>query len=287
MAQEEIQRFTELFNIPEEIPQPEDLIYSESGQIYRLKRQETEAVHVEGDTRKLSGRTDYTGISRADIIPETAVMTVKDEESGKEFEAELSLEQVQYSNERWQDGFSFTATFHEFGADYYLFKDVKIPRQQDRPELSAYHKEFLEAAELDPEEFMIEDFTWDGEPYMDEDGVICRNVLISGRRKVWDGLAVYSAMVKMPDFLRYRMRMVYEEVTEDLDAGYLEAEPEDSNDFMDSAGPYADDKWAVLKRIIRRGLQISVGIVAIAAAVLILLRLIKAAGKAGKDEEKR
>ena len=117
LAQEEIQRFSDLFDTPGEIPQPEEFIKSESGRIYRLKKQELLTVPVVGDTRKLSGRADYPGISRLDTVPDTAVMTVKDEESGKEFEAELSLEQVQYSNERWQAGISFTATFHDYGAD--------------------------------------------------------------------------------------------------------------------------------------------------------------------------
>ena len=55
LAQEEIQRFSDLFDTPGEIPQPEEFIKSESGRIYRLKKQELLTVPVVGDTRKLSG----------------------------------------------------------------------------------------------------------------------------------------------------------------------------------------------------------------------------------------
>ena len=51
-------------------------------------------------------------------------------------------------------------------------------------------------------------------PYEDEGGVICRDVLILGRQKVWDCTALYGAAVKMPDFKRYRMSMVYGEAAD-------------------------------------------------------------------------
>lgn len=284
LAQEEIQRFSDLFDTPGEIPQPEEFIKSESGRIYRLKKQELLTVPVVGDTRKLSGQADYPGISRLDTVPDTAVMTVKDEESGKEFEAELSLEQVQYSNERWQAGISFTATFHDYGADYYLFGDIHIPRQTDTPELSSFQGEFLKAAGMEPEDYRIEAFLWDGEPYEDEGGVICRDVLILGRQKVWDCTALYSAAVKMPDFKRYRMSMVYGEAADGGEEKEEGAVPEDGDIPDGETEPGALDKWTEFLKIIKRGLQVSVGIFATAAAALILFWLVKKAGRAGEDD---
>lgn len=89
-----IQRFSDLFDTPGEIPQPEEFIKSESGRFWAIEAGTANSPSCWG--HKLSGRADYPGISRLDTVPDTAVMTVKDEESGKEFEAELSLEQVQY-----------------------------------------------------------------------------------------------------------------------------------------------------------------------------------------------
>ena len=55
LAQEEIQRFSDLFDTPGEIPQPEEFIKSESGRIYRLKKQELLTVPVVGGHKKAVG----------------------------------------------------------------------------------------------------------------------------------------------------------------------------------------------------------------------------------------
>ena len=48
--------------------------------------------------------------------------------------------------------------------------------------------------------------------------------------------------------------------------------------------PGALDKWTEFLKIIKRGLQVSVGIFATAAAALILFWLVKKAGRAGEDD---
>ena len=39
---------------------------------------------------------------------------------------------------------------------------IHIPRQTDTPELSSFQGEFLKAAGMEPEDYRIEAFLWDG-----------------------------------------------------------------------------------------------------------------------------
>lgn len=284
-AQENIQKYSEVFDAPGEIPGPEKLIRDEAGREYRLKEQEIAAVPVSGRTEKLSGQTVYEDVSRADTIPDTAVITVRDEESGTEFETELSLERIEYTDERWQAGLSFIATFHEYGADYYILGENRIPHREDRPELSEFGDKLLAVIGLEPEDCLLDDFTWLGEPYRDGEETVCRDALISGRRKVWDCTAFYGGVVKMPDYERYRMIMTYEERRE---KGEENGESVEAADVPISAKENGETLWQTwwdrLKRIIRRGIQVSVGIFCIVAAVLVLRFLLKMAKSAGKEE---
>lgn len=99
-----------------------------------------------------------------------------------------------------------------------------------------------------------------------------------------DCTALYSAAVKMPDFKRYRMSMVYGEAA---DGGEEKEEgdvPEDGDIPDGETEPGSLDKWTEFLKIIKRGLQVSVGIFATAAAALILFWLVKKAGRTGEDD---
>lgn len=285
-AQENIQRYSEVFDDPGEIPEPEKLIHDGAGREYRLKEQEIAAVPVSGRTEKLSGQTVYEGVSRGDTIPDTAAMTVRDEESGTEFETELSLERVEYTDERWQTGFSFTATFHEYGADYYILGETRIPHREDRPELSEAGEQLLREIGMEPEDCLLDDFIWQGEPYRDGEENMCRDALISGRKKVWDCTAIYGGSVKMPDYERYRLILTYEE--NERKAQNKEGETAEIEDA--SANSQGDGEtlqkswWDRLKLFIRTGIWVSVGIFCFAAAILVLRFLLKVAKSAGEEE---
>lgn len=285
-AQENIQRYSEVFDAPGEIPKPEELIHDGAGREYRLKEQEIAAVPVSGRMEKLSGQTVYQAVDRGDAIPDTAAMTVRDEENGIEFETELSLERIEYTNERWQDGFSFTATFHEYGADYYVFGENRIPHREDRPELSEFGDKLLREIGMEQEDCLLDDFTWLGEPYRDGEATVCRDALISGRRKVWDCVAVYGGVVRMPDYERYRMIMTYEGSEEESGENGEPVEMTDAPAGMEGDGETSEKTlWDRIKQFIRRGILVSVGIFCIAAAVLILRFLLKMAKRAGEEED--
>lgn len=287
-AQENIQRYSEVFDTPGEIPEPEEVIQDGAGREYRLKEQEIAAVPVSGRWEKLSGQTVYEGVGRGDVIPDTAAMTVRDEESKSEFETELSLVRTEYTEERWQDGFSFTATFHEYGADYYMLGEKRISHREDGPGLSEFGDQLLAEIGMEPEDCLLEDFTWLGEPYRDGEGNVCRDALISGRRRVWDCVAAYSGTVKMPDYERYRMITTYEENNDPA----IKEENRGTFEMADISPGVEGDRetsvqtlWDKLGYMLRSGIRVSIGIFCIAAAFLALRFLLKTAKSADKEEE--
>ena len=52
-----------------------------------------------------------------DTVPDTADVPLIDEESGTEFERELSLVDVEETSRSWSDTFSFSVTVSGYGAD--------------------------------------------------------------------------------------------------------------------------------------------------------------------------
>ena len=80
-----------------------------------------------------------------DTVPETADVPLIDEESGTEFERELSLVDVEETSRSWSDTFSFSVTVSGYGADSFYLGDMEIPGDAD---LADYGEKLLELAGL-------------------------------------------------------------------------------------------------------------------------------------------
>ena len=78
-----------------------------------------------------------------DTVPETADVPLIDEESGTEFERELSLVDVEEISREWSDTFSFSVTVSGYGADSFYLGDMEIPGNAD---LADYGEKLLDLA---------------------------------------------------------------------------------------------------------------------------------------------
>ena len=105
--------------------------------------------------------------------------------------------EVEYGNQRWEDDFSFTLTFHSCQADTYELGGIEISSDpdSDRPELQRYESELLEMLGLPEAHYRITDYAWAGEAYQDEGGALCRDACARGERLVRDCQAVYGGEV--------------------------------------------------------------------------------------------
>ena len=119
-----------------------------------------------------------------DTVPETADVPLIDEESGTEFERELSL------------------------ADSFYLGDMEIPGDAD---LADYGEKLLELAGLSRVYYRVNRVEWDGEPYMDGE-VMFRNATAGGSKLIRNVKAKYGGQIRTPDLKGKQYIGIYEEV---------------------------------------------------------------------------
>ncbi len=274
-------RYSSSYKAEDEIPDAEEE-YNEGEISYHLIETSIETVPVNGRTKEVSGEIVYDSVTKNQEIPEKAPMEVKDKESGKTVNVVLPLQNVSYQNEHWQDGFEISVVFHEYGADAYRFEEVVIAHDDEKPPLNECRKQLIDNVGLSEDEVQIESATWAGDAYQDEDGIWCRNAVVSVKRRVWDCVAVYAGVAELPGYNRFRMRMEYEQVKDDnieeTDMRETEikiAEETESHLVEKESVPF----W---KQWITYGLTVSLSLILIILAIL-GFRLLK---KMAKIEEK-
>ena len=223
---------------------------------------------------------DLEGI---DTVPVTADVPLIDEESGIEFERELSLINVEEISRSWSDTFSFPVTVSGYGADSFYLGDMEIPGDAD---LSDYGEKLLELAGLSKEYYRVDRVTWDGEAYM-EGEVMRRNAAAGGSKLIRKVKAKYGGQIRIPDLEGRQYIGIYEEVLPDAESApesRSETKPESSTEWIP-----ADSENSVppsLADRIVQWLENHVTTMTVSAAFLILL----AAGiwlfvKTGKKSE--
>ena len=158
-----------------------------------------------------------------DTVPVTADVPLIDEESGTEFERELSLVDVEETSRSWSDTFSFPVTVSGYGADSFYLGDMEIPGDAD---LSDYGEKLLELAGLSRVYYRVNRVEWDGEPYMDGE-VMFRNATAGGSKLIRNVKAKYGGQIRTPDLKGKQYIGIYEEVLpETEDETGIEPEPE-------------------------------------------------------------
>ena len=143
-----------------------------------------------------------------DTVPETADVPLIDEESGTEFERELSLVDVEETSRSWSDTFSFSVTVSGYGADSFYLGDMEIPGDAD---LADYGEKLLELAGLYRVYYRVDRVEWDGEPYMDGE-VMFRNATAGGSKLIRNVKAKYGGQIRTPDLKGKQYIGIYEEV---------------------------------------------------------------------------
>ena len=218
-----------------------------------------------------------------DTVPETADVPLIDEESGTEFERELSLVDVEETSRSWSDTFSFPVTVSGYGADSFYLGDMEIPGDAD---LSDYGEKLLELAGLSKEYYQVDRVTWDEEAYM-EGEVMHRNATAGGSKLIRKVKAKYGGQIRTPDLEGKQYIGIYEEVLPEAESepeSRAETKTESHTEWIpaDSANSV---NLSLADRIVQ-WLENHVTTITISAAVLILL----AAGiwllvKTGKKSE--
>ena len=126
---------------------------------------------------------DVEGITE---IPETL--------PGEDNEAPWQLAERERLRERWEDNFSFPVIFEKYGSDFYLLEGQKIAAGGDTPFYEDRGALLLSAIGVSPADYVVEQVVWDGESYRNEEGILCRSALASGKKRVWDEAVLYRTV---------------------------------------------------------------------------------------------
>lgn len=287
-GKESVEYYSEVYDTPELIPEPETEIVDSNGRHYELSEQEIEDVPITGRAETVSSEILYEGVRFGETIPEQADIKVWDEESKKNFHTELPLFEARFSSERWEDDFVFEVTLHTYGADIYVLGEREIPKENEggMPALGSCEADLLALIGMSSEHGRIEDYQWSGEPYTDEAGILCRDVQVSGLQKVSDCAAIYKGVISMPDYKRYRLRTNYIRTPEKAET--LEAATPSEADFANTSETEPREVESLWDKLIKVGkicLQISVGLGCILLAFIGFRFLLFLAGKV--DEKRK
>lgn len=112
--------------------------------------------------------------------PVTAVVCLRDERTGENYEQELPRIEVVENERVWEEDFFFSLTVSGYDADVFLLGEEEIPAGED---LSLYGNEFIEYLNLPEECYRVNRVEWNGDSYESE-GVLCRDAVASGEKLV-------------------------------------------------------------------------------------------------------
>lgn len=153
----------------------------------------------------------YRAVEGVQVIPWQ--ITVQEEQDGQGEETArgvLEMTEKTVLEETWSDEFSVPVTFHAYGAEQYELGAITIAAGEALPPVEEYRQELLRILGLKDSDYLVEDMQWDGDPYVDESGELCRNALAVGKKRVADYRVVYAGQVsrQLPD--TYCLNTVYE-----------------------------------------------------------------------------
>ncbi|MBS5544773.1 MAG: hypothetical protein KHX49_02240 [Lachnospiraceae bacterium] len=187
---------------------PEDVIQLD-GVDYQLQESTLEETTIKAHEETVEETVTYEEVEAKDIIPSQIPVTVTDDATGQRMEAMASIASQEFSEERWEDNFSFTVTFHEYGIDGYWLGDQVFMLDEENLDFTGYEELLLSLIEAEPENYRIHNAEWTGEPYEDSEGIICRDAVVSGEKLVRDCVITYRGTAVFEEELGVRYLASY------------------------------------------------------------------------------
>lgn len=280
-AKESLERYSKVYDSPEEIPEPERELTGPDGVCYELRNSEIEEIYVPDRVEKTGSTLVYKGVGELEPIPQTAEITVWDKARKINLKASFPLLGTTYDRERWQD-FQFRLVFHEYDSDAYMLNDIAIDAEESLTELTRRAPEIYKLIGLREDDCRISRYKWGGEPYLDNLGVLCRDVLVEGEKRVWDCSALYEGEITLPGYDRYRLKNSYFKKVADVKAPEI---PPDNDPILETMEK--EELKYGLSHILKVCLEVTVGLFFAILAFLGFRFLLVLIRRLGEEKEKR
>lgn len=265
---------TEISADEKEMYLPETNYVDQYGNQFRLKRWNFEPYPIEKRIEHVKETVLYEKVEGLEQIPKRLSITTKDERTGQNIEADYPILTVQLNKEQWTSDFSFLAMFHSYDADYYQLGDKVISSNHEKPEFEGCETELLKEIGVTPDRYEITDAVWNGPPYMDKRGVICRKAVVTGRKKVGDYRVTYGGNAVFPKKQGYLCVSFYEGFDSATD-GWKEVQEQDREMFrLGEESEREKGKWLIFSKTVVVTLSLLV-VVVVFGFVIYLIKWLK------------
>ena len=221
--------------------------------------------------------TESVVLGTATSQPEAAQsITVKyhSDEYGIDVDVPLQLDHVENNGYTWTSDLSVPMTLYGIDSAYLQFGDALIPYDGGNPPLTGYESAYLASLGLSANSYRLSRVTWDGDAYTNADGELCRNAIVTGDRLLSTFTAVYGGKnVTVPSVDGYKATATY--------SGTQIVKTDKTEYSIRSVATYIEQNNEVPVAII---VGITIGTIALAAAIVIILFIISKKRK-GKEAE--
>lgn len=194
----------------EDCPKPEEFYQAEDGTTYVLVSWEREPVTVQAQSIPVIREGVCEQVEDMAQLPETVM--VEAERENQKVQVLCSLQEKTVIREEWQEGFHFPVTFHGYDANSYWLGDCLIEGSKESPRLEGCEELLLAEIGASPECYRIRELQWEGEPYEDDTGELCRDAIASGQKLLRDYRLRYQGLAEYPAYEVWQVAAVYEPV---------------------------------------------------------------------------
>ena len=180
------------------------------GKTYTLSQLRLKDTLIAAHEEAVQEDVTYESMEVKDRIPSEISVTVTDEGTGQSMKVSAKAADIELGEAAWTDGFSFTATFHEYGLDGYWLGEQVFFLENDIPDFEGYEDALLSLIDADNAHYRVEDAQWAGEAYKDEEGILCRDAAVTGKKLVQDCTVRYTGTAVFPEEAGARYIALYE-----------------------------------------------------------------------------
>lgn len=185
---------------------PEQEYRDENGASYRLDSWDIRQIPGEKKSRQVEQECFYQEVEGAQELPSSIPISSEGEETAA---GRIPLKEARVVKEVWKDDFSMPVTFHSYGADGYRLGELTVEGEQALEQVAQAGQALLGDLGLSAGDYRINGLVWDGEPYMDEGGQLCRRATAFGEKCIRDYEALYQGEISWMEPDRYELKAQY------------------------------------------------------------------------------
>lgn len=185
--------------------EPPSEYMDETGKKYLLSSWQTIQYPDEMEEIPVEKELIYQSLEAIDELPQTADLRVYNKYQGTEAVSSFPALETECIREVWEEGLSLPVTYHQYHSDAYQLGEYLIMPDADKPELDGYESVLLAMAGLPDTGYHITEINWDGEPYLDESNVWCRDAVATGEKCLRDYRVLYggTAVLEKPGKIQW------------------------------------------------------------------------------------